>query len=68
MATNDNANKAQPRWRSLLRLPNRRSTANTLMLSFIIMTSIGGFIISPAVGFLIAGATCGLFGFLLGLE
>lgn len=47
---------------------NRRSTANTMMFSFIIMTSIGGFIIAPAVGFLIAGASCGLFGFLLGLE
>jgi hypothetical protein len=39
-----------------------------MMFSFIIMTSIGGFMIAPAVGFLIAGVTCGLFGVLLGLE
>lgn len=50
------------------RLKTRRSTANVLMFSFIIMTSIGGFLISPAVGFIIAGATSGIFGFLLGLE
>lgn len=68
MATNDDKQKRRSLLAILRGRINRRSTANTLMLSFIIMTSIGGFIISPAVGFLIAGATCGLFGFLLGLE
>ena len=68
MATNDEQNKRKSFVLRLASRLNRRSTANTLMVSFIIMTSIGGFIISPAVGFFIAGATCGLFGFLLGLE
>jgi len=46
----------------------RASMANVLMLSFIIFTSVGAALISPEIGFIVAGVTCGLFGFLLGLE
>lgn len=46
----------------------RQIAAYTLMLSFILFTSIGAALISPEIGFIVAGATCGLFGFLLGLE
>lgn len=47
-------------WRSL--------TANLLMLSFILMTSIGAFMIFPPAGFIAAGVCCGVFGYLLGSE
>jgi hypothetical protein len=40
----------------------------TLMVGFIIFTSIGAGLISPALGFLAAGVTCGILGFLLGIE
>lgn len=40
----------------------------TLMVGFIIFTSVGAGIISPALGFLAAGVTCGILGFLLGVE
>jgi predicted Kef-type K+ transport protein len=46
----------------------RGRTANLLMASFIIMTTIGAFHISPAVGFITSGVSCGALGFLLGLE
>jgi hypothetical protein len=46
----------------------RRRTANMLMASFIIMTTIGAFYISLPVGFITAGACSGALGFLLGLE
>jgi hypothetical protein len=47
---------------------NRRTFANVLMLCFIIFTSIGaGMIFFPA-GWVVAGVSCGLFGFLLGSE
>lgn len=39
-----------------------------LMVGFIIFTSVGAGIVSPALGFLAAGVTCGILGFLLGLE
>jgi len=39
-----------------------------LMASFILFTAIGGFLIAPPVGFIIAGVSCGLFGYLLGAE
>jgi hypothetical protein len=40
----------------------------TLMVGFIIFTSVGAGIFSPALGFLAAGVTCGILGFLLGVE
>jgi hypothetical protein len=46
----------------------RGRTANLLMASFIIMTTIGAFYISVPVGFISAGVSCGALGFLLGLE
>jgi hypothetical protein len=46
----------------------RQTYANIFMLSFILFTSIGAALISPALGFGIAGVACGIFGFLLGLE
>lgn len=49
-------------------LATRPFFANFLMVGFIIFTSIGASIVSPALGFLAAGVTCGIFGFLLGLE
>jgi hypothetical protein len=53
----------------LLRNFNLRAlTANLLMLSFILMTSIGAFLIFPAAGFITAGVCCGVFGYLLGSE
>lgn len=55
-------------WRTLKRLATRPFFANFLMVGFIIFTSIGAGIVSPALGFLAAGVTCGIFGFLLGLE
>jgi hypothetical protein len=47
---------------------NRRTSANILMLCFIICTSIGAGMIFPPAGWVVAGVTSGLFGFLLGLE
>lgn len=46
----------------------RTATANMLMASFIIMTSIGAFYIDISVGFITLGVASGLMGFLLGLE
>ena len=46
----------------------RQTYANIFMLSFILFTSIGAALISPALGFCVAGVACGIFGFLLGLE
>jgi hypothetical protein len=46
----------------------RKTYANIFMLSFILFTSIGAALISPALGFGVAGVACGVFGFLLGLE
>jgi len=46
----------------------RSSISYLLMVGFIIFTSIGAGLISPALGFLAAGVTCGILGFLLGLE
>lgn len=47
---------------------NRTTFANILMASFILFTAIGGFLIAPPVGFIVAGVTCGVFGYLLGAE
>jgi hypothetical protein len=46
----------------------RTSTANMLMASFIIMTSVGAFFIDISVGFITLGVASGVLGFLLGLE
>lgn len=42
--------------------------AYIFMLSFILLTSIGAALIYPPAGLLVAGTTCGLFGYLLGRE
>jgi len=47
-------------WRSI--------AANTLMFSFILFTSVGAAMFEPAAGFITAGVTCGVFGYLLGSE
>jgi hypothetical protein len=47
---------------------NRRTSANILMLCFIICTSIGAGMMFPPAGWVVAGVTSGIFGFLLGLE
>lgn len=46
----------------------RTTFANILMVSFILFTAVGGFLIAPPVGFIVAGVTCGVFGYLLGAE
>lgn len=46
----------------------RRITANMLMVSFILLTSVGAALLLPAAGFITAGVTCGVFGYLLGSE
>jgi hypothetical protein len=50
------------------RLAARPAIANIFMLLFIVLTSIGMFIIYTPLGFVTAGVACGIFGFLLGLE
>ena len=47
---------------------NRANAANALMVSFIIFTSIGAWMIRPSLGLIVAGVACGILGFLLGLE
>lgn len=46
----------------------RQSTANLMMVSFILFTAIGCFLVYVPAGFICAGVSCGLFGFLLGQE
>jgi hypothetical protein len=46
----------------------RARTANLLMASFIIMTTTGAFLFNPALGFAVAGLTCGALGLLLGMD
>jgi hypothetical protein len=55
-------------WKVMKELATRRFFANVLMVGFILFTSIGASVVSPALGFIAAGVTCGIFGFLLGLE
>jgi len=50
------------------RTANRRTFAYLFMISFILLTSVGAGLIFPPAGFIVAGITCGLFGFLLGTE
>jgi len=47
---------------------NRRYVANLLMISFILFTAIGAGLVFPPAGFIVAGITCGILGYLLGLE
>jgi hypothetical protein len=47
---------------------NRRTSANLLMICFIICSSIGAGMMFPPAGWVVAGVTSGFFGFLLGLE
>ena len=54
--------------RRLLKRVNRQTFANVFMVSFILFTSTGAAMYSHALGFVVAGVACGLFGFLLGLE
>lgn len=46
----------------------RTVAADTFMLTFIVLTSIGAYMISPPAGLITGGACCGLYGFLLGSE
>ena len=47
---------------------NRATFAYLLMLSFILFTTVGAALIYLPSGFITAGVTCGLFGYLLGRE
>lgn len=46
----------------------RATAAHFFMLTFIVLTGIGAYMIFPAAGFIAAGICSGLFGFLLGSE
>ena len=46
----------------------RATFANLLMFSFILFTSIGSGLIFVPAGLIVAGISCGIFGFLLGAE
>jgi hypothetical protein len=46
----------------------RALTANIMMLSFILLTSVGAALLLPAAGFITAGVACGVFGYLLGSD
>lgn len=50
------------------RLFARSSLANIMMVLFIVLTSVGTVLISPPVGLIVAGVTCGIYGYLLGSE
>jgi amino acid permease len=53
---------------NLRRYLNRSTFANALMVIFVVSTSIGaGMMFLPA-GFVVAGVTSGIFGYLLGAE
>jgi hypothetical protein len=54
--------------KALKQLATRSFFTNLLMVGFIVFTSVGVGLVSPAFGFIAAGITCGIFGFLLGLE
>ena len=47
---------------------NMATFAYLLMASFIILSSIGAALVYAPAGFMTAGITCGLFGYLLGRE
>lgn len=46
----------------------RPFTANAMMISFILFTSVGAALLLPAAGFITAGIACGIFGYLLGSD
>jgi TRAP-type C4-dicarboxylate transport system permease small subunit len=48
------------RWRAI--------SADVFMLAFILLTGVGAYMILPAAGFITAGVTCGLYGYLLGSD
>lgn len=50
------------------RLFMRSTAANIMMVLFILLTSVGTVLISPPVGLIVAGVTCGIYGYLLGSE
>jgi hypothetical protein len=46
----------------------RAFAAHCFMLTFIVLTGIGAYMILPGAGFITAGISCLLYGFLLGSE
>ena len=46
----------------------RAISADIFMLAFILLTGVGAYMILPAAGFITAGVTCGVYGYLLGSE
>ena len=48
--------------------PLRQVAAYILMFLFVVLTSVGAFLIFPAAGFIVAGINCGMYGYLLGAE
>lgn len=46
----------------------RSSAANSLMVLFIVGTTVGSSLIFLPAGLIVGGVTCGLFGYLLGSE
>jgi hypothetical protein len=55
-------------WTRLRDVSRREILANGLMVSFIILTSIGAAMVYLPLGLIVGGLACGVFGFLLGLE
>lgn len=49
-------------------LTDRSNVANILMASFVLLTAVGAGLIFPPAGLIVAGVSCGIVGFLLGLE
>ncbi len=60
--------KIEPLIKKIKKGLSRRATANLMMVSFILFTAIGCFLVYVPAGFICAGISCGLFGFLLGQE
>ncbi len=48
--------------------PARQVAAYVMMALFVVLTSVGAFLILPAAGFIVAGINCGLYGYLLGAD
>ena len=53
---------------NLRRYLTRSNFANALMVVFIVSTSIGAGLVFLPAGFIVAGVTSGVFGYLLGAE
>lgn len=53
---------------NIRRYLTRSNFANGLMVVFVVSTSIGAGLIFPPAGFVVAGITSGIFGYLLGAE